>query len=117
MDATMLEQEKRQWAMFLHLSTLAGYVVPIVGLVAPILIWQLKKDQLPGLDAHGKVVANWVISSLIYLLFFGVLSIVLIGLPFLFLLLALGLIYPIIGAVKANDGEVWSYPLSLTIFR
>jgi uncharacterized Tic20 family protein len=27
------------------------------------LIWQLKKDEIPALDAHGKMVANWMISS------------------------------------------------------
>jgi len=44
--------------MFLHFSLLAGYVVPIAGLIAPIIIWQLKKNELPGLDEHGKVVAT-----------------------------------------------------------
>jgi Uncharacterized protein conserved in bacteria len=111
------DQETRQWAMFLHLSQFAGYFVPIAGLIAPILIWQLKKNELPGLDVHGRNVANWILSSLIYLVISIVLVIVLIGIP---LLIALGLmliIFPIIGGVKANNGEVWKYPLSIEFFK
>ena len=48
------EQEARQWAMFLHLSQLAGYVIPLLGLITPIVIWQVKKEQYPVLDEHGK---------------------------------------------------------------
>src|SRR5207248_4635078 len=48
------EQQTRQWALFLHLSILAGFVVPFAGLIVPIVIWQLKKAELPGIDVHGK---------------------------------------------------------------
>src|SRR5262245_53506559 len=65
-SAQYQDEQTRQWAMFLHLSLLAGFVVPMAGLVAPILIWQLKKTELPGIDAHGKNALNWVISVLIY---------------------------------------------------
>ncbi len=108
------EAQTRQWAMFLHLSLLAGFLVPLAGLVVPIVIWQLKKDELPGLDVHGKVVMNWIISLVIYGIVSCLLVLLLIGIP---LLLALGLVsivFPIIGAIKANEGVVWKYPLSIT---
>ena len=111
-----INPEARQWALFLHLSLLAGYLIPLAGLVAPIIIWQLKKSDLPSLDAHGKVVANWVISQLIYAAICGLLIFVLIGFPLLIVLAVLGVIFPIIGAVKASDGEVWTYPLSIKFF-
>ncbi len=43
-----------------------GYVIPFGGLIAPILIWQLKKEQFPDLDQHGKMVVNFIISMLVY---------------------------------------------------
>jgi uncharacterized Tic20 family protein len=110
------DKETRQWATFLHLSLLAGVLVPGAGFVLPIVLWQLKKNELPGIDAHGKMVANWIISSLIYGLICGMLVIFLVGLPLLGLLGLLGTIFPIIGAIKANDGELWSYPLSIRFF-
>jgi uncharacterized Tic20 family protein len=110
------DQETRQWTTFLHLSLLAGVLVPGAGFVLPIVLWQLKKNELPGVDAHGKVVTNWIISSLIYGAISGMLIFVLIGLPLLGILAVLGLIFPVIGAIKANNGELWVYPLSIRFF-
>jgi uncharacterized protein len=109
-----VERQTRQWAMILHLSLLAGYVVPLGGLVVPIFIWLLKKNELPGIDAHGKVVVNWIISLLIYGIVSGFLCVVLIGIPLLITLGILHLVFPIIGGVKAMNGEVWRYPLSMS---
>jgi uncharacterized protein len=107
------EQQTRQWAMFLHFSLLLGLFVFIVGFAAPVVIWQLKKTELPELDKHGKAVLNWIISSLIYGAISTVLIIVIIGIPLLILLGILSVIFPIIGGIKANNGEVWRYPLSI----
>jgi uncharacterized Tic20 family protein len=115
--ASNSQQQVGQWALFLHLSQLLGYAVPFAGWIAPILIWQLKKDEMPALDAHGKIVVNWILSSLIYFAISGILVIVLIGLPLLIALLTIGIIFPIIGAVKADNGIVWKYPLSIEFFK
>jgi uncharacterized Tic20 family protein len=116
-SAQPIEQQTREWAMYLHLSQLLGLLVPLGGLIAPILIWQIKKDELPGLDAHGKVVLNWVLSELIYLLAAGLLTLILIGIPLLLAVVVLGIVFPIIGGVKANNGELWRYPLSIQFLR
>ncbi len=116
-DDSSRELRTRQWAMFLHLSLLAGFIFPILGLVAPILIWQLKKTELPGLDVHGKIVMNWLISLVVYAVFSAILILVLIGIP---LLIALGIvcvIFPIVGAIKANEGQVWEYPMSIEFLK
>jgi len=107
------DQQTRQWAFLLHLSLLAGFLIPLAGLVVPILIWQLKKDDLPGIDPHGRVVANWIISEIVYAVACGVLALLVIGIPLLMALFAIGIIFPIIGGIKANDGIVWKYPLSI----
>jgi uncharacterized Tic20 family protein len=112
-----LEQQTRQWAFFLHLSQLAGFVVPLAGLVAPILIWQLKKNDLPELDVHGKIVVNWIISEIIYFCVCIALAFVIIGIPLLIALGVCGIVFAIIGAIKANNGEVWKYPLSITFLK
>lgn len=110
------EAQTRQWAVLLHLSQFAGYVIPLGGLILPLVIWQMKRSELPGIDAHGKVVANWIVSEVIYGAMFLVLMFVLIGIPLLLVLLLLSVVFPVIGAIKANQGTVWKYPLSLRIF-
>jgi uncharacterized Tic20 family protein len=110
-------KEIGQWALFLHLSQFAGYIVPFAGWIAPILIWQVKKTDMPALDAHGKVVANWIISEIIYCAVSIILVFVVVGIPLLVIIFVLGIIFPIIGAIKAGDGIVWKYPLSISFFK
>jgi uncharacterized Tic20 family protein len=103
--------------MFLHLSVLAGFLIPLGGLVVPIAIWQMKKDQLPLLDAHGRNAMNWIISEVIYWTISFVLAFILIGLPMLGILGLLSIIFPVIAAVKANNGVVWKYPLAIPFLK
>jgi uncharacterized Tic20 family protein len=116
-SAPDLKQQTRQWALFLHLSVLAGLVLPIAGVVVPILIWQLKKADLPELDVHGKNAANWMISALIYAVAGVILTFVIIGGPLLIVLCVLGVVFPIIAAIKANNGVVWQYPFSIQVLK
>lgn len=113
----IMDQETRQWAMFLHLSLLAGYVIPLAGFVAPILIWQLKKADHPAIDEHGKVVINWLISGLIYAAICLILFVVFVGIPLMVILGVLAVAFPIIGAIKANNGELWKYPFSIPFLK
>lgn len=112
-----LQKETNTWALIMHLSLLTGFVVPFGGLIAPIVIYLLKKEALPGLVAHGYVVFNWLISLVIYLIIGALLSIVVIGIPILIALGIVALIFPIVGAIKASDGVVWRYPLSIEVFK
>ncbi len=119
LHAAPTEQQKQtqNWALAMHLSLLAGFVVPLAGLIAPIVIYLLKKDSLPGLVDHGHVVFNWLVSVIVYGLIGALLTVVVIGIPILLALGLVSLIFPIIGAIKASDGVVWRYPLSIQVFR
>src|SRR5438445_10017998 len=116
-DPAYIEQQTRQWGTILHLSIFAGIAAPLIGFIVPIIIWQLKKVELPGIDAHGKNAANWIISKLIYGLVCGMLFVVLIGIPLLIALAILAIVFPIVAAIKANNGQVWKYPLSIPFFN
>jgi len=109
------DAKANQWAMFVHFSVLCGYLVPLAGLVAPIVLWQIKKDEYPIVDVHGKIVANWLISVFLYSLVCAVLTVVLIGTLGFLILGVLSVVFPIIGGIKANHGEAWPYPLSLKL--
>lgn len=107
--------DANQWGMFVHFSLFAGFVVPIAGLILPLMLWQIKKDQYPIVDVHGKIVVNWMISVLLYAIICGLLTFVVIGVIGFVALGIASIIYPIIGGIKANNGEVWEYPLSLKL--
>ena len=115
--ASLQTPEQKQMGLFLHLSQLAGLVVPVAGLVLPIVLWQTQKDKMPGLDAHGKMVTNWIISSIIYLFISAILSIIVVGLLGIFAVVIMGIVFPIIGGLKANNGELWEYPLTIKFLK
>jgi uncharacterized Tic20 family protein len=110
------ESQTRTWAMLIHLTQFAGYAAPFAGLVVPIVLWQVKKNELPGVDAHGRNVANWILSELIYAAISVLLCFAFIGVPLLIALGIVSLVFPIIGGIKAMNGEVWRYPLSIQFF-
>lgn len=116
-DPVYIEQQTRLWGLLLHLSIFAGYIVPLGGLIVPIIIWQLKKGELPAIDAHGKNAANWIISHIIYLIVCIALSFAVIGIPLMIALVIVSIIFPIVAAIKANSGEIWRYPLSIRFFN
>jgi len=109
--------DQKQMGLFLHLSQLLNIIIPFAGVIVPIVLWQVKKDEIPALDAHGKMVANWLISSLIYLAVSLVLTLVLIGILGFIAVGIMSVVFPIIGAIKANNGELWEYPLTIKFLK
>lgn len=109
--------EHRQMGLFLHLSQLANVIFFPLGIIAPIAIWQTQKDKIPGLDAHGKMVTNFMISMTIYLFVTFILLFLLIGFLLLPVVAIIGIVFPIIGAIKANNGEFWEYPLTIKFLK
>ena len=114
---SLMTPEQKQTGMFLHLSQLANVILFPLGIIAPILIWQIKKDQMPELDAHGKMVVNWMISSTIYAIVSLVLILLLIGIPMIIAVGVISVVFPIVGAIKANNGELWEYPLTIKFLK
>jgi uncharacterized Tic20 family protein len=103
--------------MALHLSLLAGHTVALGGIIAPLLIWQLKRKEYPELDAHGRNAVNWLISWVLFMAISVVLCFVFIGIPLLIVGAVLGVVFPVIAGLKANRGEVWEYPLAIRFLK
>jgi uncharacterized Tic20 family protein len=110
-------REARQWAMFCHLSALLGIFIPFGSLIAPLVIWQLKRESDPFIDAQGKEAMNFQITVAIAAAISLLLMIVVIGF-FLFGLVAIGaLVLTIIAGVKANEGQPYRYPFTWRLIK
>ena len=112
------------WAMFCHLAGLAGFVIPVVlsGIIAPLIVWQVKKDEHPFIDEHGKEALNFQISIALYATIgIAVCVITCIGtilIPFVVGgIYLVNLIFMIVAAIKANNGEHYRYPLSIRFIK
>lgn len=102
------------YSMLMHLSQLL--VVSGLGIIVPIAMWVIGKDESDFVRRQGNRMMNWFLSSLIYMVVFGLLCLVVIGIPLLMLLAILEIVFPIIAALKANNGEFWSYPMAIRFF-
>ena len=115
--AQLQTADERQMGMIMHLSQLINVLFFPIGIVAPIVLWQTQKDKMPALDAHGKMVTNFMISMTIYMIVSIVLMFVLIGFLTILAVAVMGIVFPIIGGIKANNGELWSYPLTIKFLK
>ncbi len=109
--------DQKVFLMLMHLSQLAGFIIPFGGLIVPIVMWATNKEQSTEVDKHGKVILNWVLSAIIYSAICFVLTFVFVGVIGFFILGIAGLIFLVVGAIKANAGELWHYPLSIKFFK
>ncbi len=115
---TLQTADEKQMGLILHLSGLAFALVFPLGNVLPIILWQTQKDKIPALDVHGKMVTNWMISATIYAAVSFVLMFVLVGFLTGLAVWLMAIIFPIIGALKANnEGEMWQYPLTIKFLK
>ncbi len=144
-DANAIPQDARTWAMLTHLSALSGFVWPIGFLVGPLIVWLIKRDSHPFVDANGKSAVNFQIT-----MFIAVVVLFIIFLPLFFagavrgpmmwndmefgmpgwpffipfgmviaaaLVMLFELIFVLIAAVRSNDGIHFRYPLAIPFLK
>lgn len=115
------EASRRQWITLLHLSALAGLVLVGFGhILAPLVIWLLKKNDVPGLDAAGKQVLNFQISWSIWFFVAGFVAAVgsclVLPLALPVATFIVWIAYVINGAVKASNGDTCNFPMTIRFF-
>jgi uncharacterized Tic20 family protein len=103
----------RTFMMLAHLSAFAGLFIPFGNILGPFIVWMIKKDEMPGVDAHGKESMNFQISITIYLIVSFILWLVIIGIPITVGLSIFWLVMVIMASVKANEGVLYKYPLTI----
>ena len=108
---TEIDKEERTLAMLCHLGAL------LTGFIAPLIIWQIKKEDSVFIDDHGKEAVNFQISILLYTLAAAVLVCIFIGIVLLPVVVVINVIFAIIAAVKANNGERYRYPLCIRFIK
>jgi len=109
-------------AMLTHLLAFCGVIgIPFGNVLGPLILWLVKKNDHPFIDDQGKESLNFQITVMI-----GVVSLVVLSLiPLVFcltlpLILAIGvtaIVFVIIAAIKANEGEKYRYPFTLRLIK
>jgi uncharacterized Tic20 family protein len=116
-----LSKDERMWGMLCHVAGFGYYVVPIVGgIVGPMIVWMLKKDEYPFVDDQGKESLNFQITIAIVMSVIIALCFALIGFLLLPLLPIIGLaqvVLTIIGSMQANNGVWYRYPFAIRLIK
>ncbi|NNK81597.1 MAG: DUF4870 domain-containing protein [Flavobacteriaceae bacterium] len=103
----------RSLLVLTHLSQLITFVIGFGSLILPLILWLVNKDKVYQMDEHGKHIVNFQLSILIYSIICIPLVFIGIGILGLIALVIISLVFPIINAIKASNGEIPTYPLSL----
>lgn len=120
--------DQRQWAMFAHLSALAGGLLTSTFggwgfFLGPLVIWLMKKDTMPFVADQAKESLNFNITISGIFLILLILSLVTLGIGFLVtlpIMLIVGiaaLVLIIIAAMKANQGIAYRYPMTIRLVK
>jgi len=141
----MTNSSEKSSSMLIHLSALANYVIPFGSLLLPLILWQTTKKDSSYIDHHGKEVLNFNLSFFIYnivavfvllgSIFGTIFSAIqaedtenIAGILFstggfisaIIVLSIIGitkLILMIIAAIKANEGNLYKYPMTIRFIK
>jgi uncharacterized Tic20 family protein len=122
------DQQIRTWSMLCHLSALASLLFSFGSILGPLIVWQIKKNDLPEIDPHGKESLNFQLTILLINIvcsFFLIGTIgfrAIFGNPFVLFTGGIGLvlvlacirvvswILVIVASIRAGNGELFNYP-------
>ena len=99
------DREERSTAVIAHLSGLFS-------ILGPVLVYFLKRDDSAYIEDQAAEALNFQITVAIAAVVFGLLSIVLVGIPLLLGLVVAAFVLPIRAALAAGRGERYRYPLT-----
>jgi uncharacterized Tic20 family protein len=108
----VLDSNDRLWIVLSHLSIFLG-----VGLLLPLVIYLVKREDSPLVGDQAKEALNFHLSVVIYGLLCIPLMFVLIGIPLLIAIGIAAVVFSIIAAVRSSNGEAYRYPLTLRLVK
>lgn len=99
--------DEKLWATLIHLGgLLVSFLVPLIG-------YLVLKDRGPFIRAHTATALNFQLTLLIAYVVGAILSVVIIGIFIILAAWVLAIVFAIIAAIKANQGEWYQYPLAI----
>ncbi|GGF06518.1 MULTISPECIES: DUF4870 domain-containing protein [Pseudoalteromonas] len=116
-EIIVADKEQRTWAMFCHLSALAGLLFPFGSVIGPLIVWLVKKEEMPLVAEHGRKSLNFQLTMMIAYIVCFMLMFVVVGVILLPLVALFSLIMVVVSAIKANDGKEVNYPMAIEFIK
>jgi uncharacterized Tic20 family protein len=111
--------DDKTWALIAHFGGALGMLLGVGtgGWVAPLIAFLAKGNQSPVARAHAIAALNFQLLWSIIGIVGWLTACILIGFVIWPIALLIGLIFGILGGVKANEGQLYRYPLSITMIK
>ena len=119
--------EDKSYLVYMHLSVLAGTVLPFGNIILPLILWLNKRDRIALVQQQGANILNfqivWMIVTNMFFFTYVFLKIIHGSFYDGFVYIAIALyfinfIYPIVNAVKINRGVIKNfYPTLLKFIK
>lgn len=106
-----ISKDARMFGMLCHLLGIFTW------LVGPLIVWLIKREDDKFIDEQGKEAVNFQITLLIAYAVAGVTAAFCVGFFIGAAAWICSLIFCIMGAVKANKGEAYRYPVSIRFIK
>ncbi len=111
-------ENERTWGMLAHLSALVGLVLPLVGnILGPLLVWLTKRDESAFIATQAKEALNFNITVTLLGVVCGFLALIFIGFLLGTALFIAWLVVTLVAAIRASEGVLYHYPLSLRLVK
>jgi uncharacterized Tic20 family protein len=108
-----VSDEEQTWGVLAHAGGFAGLAVPFGNVLAPLVVWLAKKDESRFVDENGVRALNFQLTWSIILLVTALSVLIAVGVVLFPLAMLAWLILTVLGTVKASEGEVYDYPLTI----
>ncbi len=110
------EKRERDWTLYTHLAGLCC-LVGIPSFVGPLVMWLIKKDEMPRVNAAGKDALNFHLTMTLIALVSIPLAFVIIGVFTAIAAQVLAIIFSIVAGLEANKGVNYRYPLTIQFVK
>lgn len=116
-QGTGITADERTWGTMAHVSSIIGMFVGGMAVLGPLIVWLVKKNESAYVAHHGREALNFQITMLIVSVILIVAGWFTCGIAWALLgvVWLANVILSIIGAVKANEGQRWTYPFSIRL--
>ena len=108
-----VKKSDKDFGLLVFASSFVGYLVRLGSILGPLIIWLMKREESTFVDQCGRSCLNFKLSLLVYVIISAVLAFVGIGFIFLAILGILDLICTVLAIIKASEGKVYKYPLTI----
>ena len=110
-------QDERTWGMLAHLTAFSGFLIPFGNIIAPLIVWLVKRDQSQFVGDQGKESLNFNITVLLAGVVCWALVYVLIGILLGVALFFYWLAMIIVAGIKASEGIRYRHPFTLRLIK